>query len=174
MNGYLLDTNTLSYWVNARSPYHAAVESVIDDLPEKTPLVVSAVTLGEIEYGLHASGKISTAHHPEFEQFVAKWFRVVLSVTKSTASYYGPLRARLFERFGGADNKTEARRPEQLADPATGEKLGVDENDVWIAAQAIEHTLVLVTHDRLHRIRSVTKDELNLMVEDWARPPESL
>jgi predicted nucleic acid-binding protein len=43
----------------------------------------------------------------------------------------------------------------------------VDENDVWIAAQAVESKFVLVTNDKLTRIRDAAA-ELDLRMENWA------
>ena len=42
--------------------------------------------------------------------------------------------------------------------------LGVDVNDVWIAAVALEHGLTLLTTDRMETIRNCVPD---LKVENW-------
>ena len=47
-------------------------------------------------------------------------------------------------------------------------ELGIDENDLWIAAQAIEHNLVLVTNDEMKRIKHVAGPVLD--IEDWTEP----
>lgn len=50
--------------------------------------------------------------------------------------------------------KDRPRWVENWIDKATGEKLQVDENDLWICAQAREHNLILVTADaKIERIR---------------------
>ena len=48
-------------------------------------------------------------------------------------------------------------------------ELGIDENDLWIVAQAVERNLVLVTSDKMWRIRE-TVCELypDFGSEDWA------
>jgi predicted nucleic acid-binding protein len=51
-----------------------------------------------------------------------------------------------------------------LIDPVTSRELGIQENDLWIAAQALEYNLVLVTNDKMDRIRDVCED---LQVENW-------
>jgi predicted nucleic acid-binding protein len=53
-----------------------------------------------------------------------------------------------------------------LVDPLTAKCLGIQENDLWIAAQAYESNLVLVTHDKMDRLREVASDLLAF--EDWA------
>lgn len=54
-------------------------------------------------------------------------------------------------------------------DPVTAKELGIDENDLWIAAQSIEHNLILVSNDKMARIREVAGPVLD--VEDWTKPP---
>jgi predicted nucleic acid-binding protein len=47
--------------------------------------------------------------------------------------------------------------------------LGIDENDLWIAAQAIQYNLVLVTNDGLERIRAVLRQVAPALqaIENW-------
>ena len=61
--------------------------------------------------------------------------------------------------------REEAKRPEQCFDPITAMELGIEENDLWIAAQACEHKLVLHTNDGIARIRDIAIDLLT--VENW-------
>ena len=59
-------------------------------------------------------------------------------------------------------------RPEQLLDPITAKELEIQENDLWIAAQAIAHEMVLVTNDRMTRIRDVAKGaKQELRIQNW-------
>jgi predicted nucleic acid-binding protein len=55
-------------------------------------------------------------------------------------------------------------------DPVTGHQLGIDENDLWIAAQAVEHNLVLITSDKLLKLREADPDG-RLLIENWTAPP---
>jgi predicted nucleic acid-binding protein len=100
-------------------------------------------------------------------QFVNK--RLLLDVTRSTTLIYGDLRARLFEKYAPGAKRKKGMRPEELTDPVTSKKLGIQENDLWIAAQAIERNLVLVSNDAMKRIRSVAPE---LQVENWAQTEE--
>jgi predicted nucleic acid-binding protein len=52
-----------------------------------------------------------------------------------------------------------------LIDPVTSRELGIQENDLWIAAQALEYNLVLVRNDKMDRIRDACEE---LQVENWA------
>ena len=46
--------------VRPRRPQHERVVRHIQELPEATPLMISAITLGEIEFGLQVASKVST------------------------------------------------------------------------------------------------------------------
>ena len=77
--------------------------------------------LGELHYGIHRS-----ARPQENLRQLERWLRitVVLAVTPATAERYGTLK-------------------QQLALAGTP----IPENDLWIAAQALEHGLPLATRD---------------------------
>lgn len=167
VRGYLLDTGIVSVWYDETKPKRSQVLAAVKNLAADTPLAISAITLGEIEYGLHIAGGAAHLDHDEYRRWIADKLPRVLDVTNSTCLSYGPLRARLFEKYP-PERKSKKLRAEQIVDPTTGEKLGIDENDLWIAAQAVEHNLVLVTHDKMARIRKVARDEFSLAIEDWA------
>ena len=80
------------------------------------------------------------------------------------------MKAWLMNSFSPKTMRTKAKRLKQLVDPATTEELGVQENDVWIAAQAMTFNLVLVTHDHKGYFGKLQKKFApELQVEDWAR-----
>lgn len=89
----------------------------------------------------------------------------MLEIGRTASIYYGQLRACLFKEYAPRSKRGKGRWPEELIDPTTGRELGIQENDLWIAAQAIEYNLVLVSHDEMRHIRHVADD---LQVEDWA------
>ena len=167
MRGYLLDTNIVAYRVDTRRPQHERVAQHIQELPEATPLMISAITLGEIEFGLRVS-KVNTseqeASQDALRAFIHTNLPMVLDVTKTTRIYYGALRADVFEKYAPKAKRRSGLRPEQLIDPVTSQELGIQENDLWIAAQALEYNLVFVTNDKMERIRDVCED---LRVENW-------
>ena len=161
MDDYLLDTNITSYWFNGNAPQHRQVFDHIEAVAD-AHLLVSSITLGEIEFGVRLEG--DNAAVQEYAEAVQARFPAVVDVSKHTASAYGDLRARLYKRF--APKRKRARKwIEELIDPTTGKELGVQDNDVWIAAQALVHNYVLVTADRMEHIRSVAPE---LQVENWA------
>src|SRR6266571_6114553 len=123
--------------------------------------MISAITLGEIEFGLQVS-KVSTpeqeASQEELRVFIDTNLPMVLDVTKATRIYYGSLRASVFEKYAPNARRRRGLRPVQLIDPVPARELGIQENDLWIAAQALEYNLVLVTNDKMDRIRDVCED----------------
>jgi tRNA(fMet)-specific endonuclease VapC len=127
--------------------------------------MVSAITLGEIEYGLSVVSEDRPAEHQALRAFVDRHLPMVLDIRKTTRIYYGMLRARLFETYAPREKRRRGLRPEQLIDPVTSRELGIQENDIWLAAQALEFNLVLVTNDTMERIRDVCKE---LQIENWS------
>ncbi len=169
MNGYILDTNAVSDWLDSTRPRHTAVSGRAQQCARaKAFLLTSTIVLGEIEYGIQVAPKNKMQSLGEFRaqvdvQFVRK--RFLLDVSRSTTLVYGDLRARLFEKYAPGPKRKKGLRPEELTCPATPKELGIQENDLWIAAQAIERNLVLVSNDAMKRIRAVAPE---LRVEDWA------
>jgi tRNA(fMet)-specific endonuclease VapC len=167
VHGYLLDTNIVMYWFDPRRPQHERVMQRIEERPEAAPLMISAITLGEIEFGLQVS-KVSTpeqeASQDELRVFIDTNLPMVLDVTKATRVYYGLLRASVFEKYAPNAKRRSGLRPEQLIDPVTSRELGIQENDLWMAAQALQYNLVFVTNDKIERIREACAD---LQIENW-------
>ena len=165
VQGYLLDTNILSYWFNEATSEHQNVVRHLAMLDANAPLRISAISLGEMEYGHRCESDTDTTIQTAFKDFVNKRLPDVLRIQRSTSLHYGQIRANLFEKYA-PKSKRKGLRPCQLVDPITATSLGIQENDLWIAAQAIEHNLVLVTHDRTTHIKAVVANLLEF--EDWA------
>lgn len=164
MPGYLLDTNILSYLgYPAGDPCRQRVEERLAALEKDAVVCMSAVSWGEFEYGWRCC---KTEHIREDDRKeMARFY--TLKISKSTGSAYAELKSRLFDKFSQKETRKK-RRVEQLADPETGLSLGVDENDVWITAQAIEHKLILVSHDKMDHIRAVAIQAGLIGFDDWA------
>lgn len=164
MDSYLLDTNILSYWHDARCRQHAKVVAHIRGVSE-AHLHISVVSLGEIEYGESRPRRRSPVDEQsgrEYLAFVHEQFPFPLDIRRSTASIYGEVRGLLFGKYAG---RKRSLRPEQLVDPDTALMLGVQENDIWIVSQALEHNLVLVTGDKMTHLMGVVGPRLR--VENW-------
>ncbi len=164
MNGYLLDNNAVGHWFSQQAHLCARIRA----LGAGPPLFVSAIILGEIECGHKICSTTDKDRRRPYEEFIAKRLHHhVLNVGLHTAEPYAYLRSNLFLRC--VPRSSRQKRPEMWEDPLTGQQLGVDENDLWTAAQAIEHNLVLVTSDKLLRLRDADPDG-RLLIEDWTKP----
>ena len=173
MPDYLLDTNILRYWYDTNCPEHANVVARVQEVSHSTllgqsapHLFISVVTLGEIEFGHRYAQTPNSKQQEEYLKFVLEQCPVSLEITKHDSAKYGELKAWLMKR--GSRKGARAKRLKQLVDPDTTEDLGVQENDVWIAAQAITRNLTLVTHDsRGHFGELLRKFDATLKAVDW-------
>ena len=162
--GYLLDTNIVSYWFDEENNQERPlVLAHIESLPASTPLMTSAIVLGELEAGCRLASKDKQAALKELPRFLRTRLPRVLAVARATATTYGDLKARLFPYAPKKGRRQLAGS--QLAKPIRPKSLGADDNDLWLAAQALERNIVLVTHDAINRIRTIAPE---LRVEDWA------
>lgn len=94
----------------------------IDKLTQVGILNISAIVLGELTYGAENSTN-RTKHLKQISEFSKSC--VILPITKATSSIYGKIKAQL---------KT-------IGKP-------IPENDIWIAANAIEHNTILLSNDK--------------------------
>ena len=173
MHGYLLDTNVIRCWFDGQDGRFPRVKTAADGRAADSPLFVSAISLGEIEYGHAMNPAGAGARRDAFVAFVRERLPQVLLISKHTAEPYGHIRARFAERFPPERGWRKKRRAEQLYDPVAARELGLDENDIWLVAQAVERNLVLVTSDRMARIREAVREVFpNFLFEDWAKPDD--
>jgi tRNA(fMet)-specific endonuclease VapC len=98
-------------------------------------LFIPAVVIGELYYGAANSGRVAQ-NIKAIDDLVVE--NVILTCDATTAKFYGQIRHQLRQKG----------RP-------------IPENDIWIAAVAIQHALTLVTRD-VH-FQEVT----GLPVEGW-------
>ena len=117
MKRYLLDSNIWIYAMNGR---HPAVRKTLESLP-LDKVYLSDIVLGELAFGWENSTKPAVTKR-KVEQFLAHFPR--LCTDEATAKVYGQLRQSLQSR---------------------GTPIGM--NDFWIAAQALHHKIILVTHN---------------------------
>ena len=94
---------------------------VMDHLAQATEVFVPSIALGELFYGAHKSNQ-AHANIARIEEFAAD--AVILACDVATGREYGRIKNDL--RIGG--------RP-------------IPENDIWIAAIAMQHGLTVVSRD---------------------------
>lgn len=114
-------------------------DAVLSNLDRAPEVFIPAVALGELFFGAAKSGRPSE-NMAKVERFAAG--RAIVSCDLDVAREYGRLKQRLKEKG----------RP-------------LPENDLWIAAAAKRHGMVLVTRDRhFHEVEG-------LRTADWAVQP---
>lgn len=171
MDGYLIDTQTVCYWFDDESDQYARVTAAINRLPAGSPLYISAITLGELEYGHAINPAGAGAERDEFIRFIRSTFPQVLELSKHTAEPYGVVRAHLAQKFPPPGGWSKKRRAEQMFDAASAVALGIDENDLWLVAQSVERGLVFVSTDKMTRIRQAVNEVYpTFLSEDWSKP----
>lgn len=145
---YLLDTNHCSAIIIGEP-------NVIRRIAEVGELNIATCVIvqGELTYMMENSAKRET-NLARLTEFLADI--PIYGVTENTANIYGQLKAALMRQFGPKDKSK--RRKTQVTD------LGFDENDLWIAAVALQHGLNVVSADSdFQRIREVRA----LSIESW-------
>lgn len=113
--GLLLDTNIVIAALEREDTTLAELEEAAG------PFFVSVITLGELRFGAHKSGRVEE-NLQRVEDFAAE--SNILPCDEETSRLYGEIKDRL-RRKG---------RP-------------IPENDVWISATALQRGLVLVMRD---------------------------
>jgi len=147
---YLLDTNHCFLLIarDARLAAAAAVRAA-------EQVTTSVVVAGELRYGAAVSER-RRENAVAVEDFLGRIDQLLIS--PATAQHYADLKSRLLLEYGPRERAR--RRAFDLA------RLGFTDNDLWIAASAIEHDAVLVSEDADYRRMAGVS---NLKVETWFR-----
>ncbi len=156
IDGYLLDSCLISALLDPTKVNHNTVCTAINDLDNAALKYVSVITLAELLFGTKLAVLRGDSNTERLEEIIRKAkTHKPLEVTKHTANGYGQIKAELANKYLDCALRKE-KRPrwiEEWIDKATGQKLQIDENDLWLCAQATERNLVLLTAERkIHRI----------------------
>jgi predicted nucleic acid-binding protein len=150
MVGYLLDTSVLIALVDPNGVFHTAATSVIDKMTADDLQFVSAVSIGEIRTGVVSVQRI----HGRTPVYATKVLaeaqaRTLLSINSHVAATYGDLKAAMVSKFMPRASRSKSpAHLEDWIDHATGKRLGINENDLWICAQGFERDLHVITCDK--------------------------
>lgn len=148
MKGYLLDNNAINRWFSGNQKVTARADS----LPPGDQVRASIITLGELRFGHERTATTDQERRDEYERWFKDKFPDPLLLTKHTPQFYGEIRAKIFELFPPKSDKEN--HPEKCYDKVFACDICIDENDLWVAAQAAERGLVLVTADKMKRIKT--------------------
>ncbi len=170
MKVLLLDTCIASALLDPAHRSHPKVREFIDSMdPRGDHTYVCPVAIGEIKWGY----EICLEHDEERKTELLRRLRrlPVINIDKHTTDPYARVRAALFRKYGTPEQKRglkkiREKRPEELIDRSTAKSLGIQENDLWLVACALQHNMTFVTSDKMHRLREIVQDELKLHL-DW-------
>jgi tRNA(fMet)-specific endonuclease VapC len=145
---YLLDTNHCTFILEGES-------TVIERFREKANVQVttSVIVAGELQF-MAQNSQQRTANLVRVRRFLQTID--IYPIDLAIAQIYGEFKAELLRQFGPKEKSR--RRTTKLGE------IGISENDLWIAATAVRHSLTVVSSDRdFERMRQV--QEFNL--ESW-------
>ena len=159
MIDYLFETNMLSALLDPSDQDHTRVDAYARSLPNAAKKYVSAVSLAEIEYGLELHHQVRGAELSNAANIVAAArSHDILPITHHTAREYAQLKTRIAVTWMKDALSKKRRRWVENWEDVTGQRLQIDENDLWICAQARERNLMLVTSDAKLRQRVSAAD----------------
>ena len=150
MSGYIFDTSVLSPLLDAEHSRHGDVQTAIGALDQHATKFVSAIVMAELAYGVRLVETVAGSASPHLQRTLTRAHEyAVLEVTRHTSAAYAELKANVAAKY--LDKVLWRDRPrwvEDWIDRATGKRLQIDENDLWICAQAKERDLIVATADR--------------------------
>ena len=168
MDGYLFDTNAVSPLWNVRHPEHDIIKDFFASVSQ-SPVWLSTIVLAEIEYGMKITPEMDIDSQNQVRHEMSN-HPFILNIDKHTIGPYSDLRAELFKKFSPRDRRGRltVKWPEDLIERTSAKELGVQENDIWIAAQAIQYDLILVTGDYMQRLVEVSENlDYPLRITKW-------
>jgi len=145
---YLLDTNHCFRLIARDERMLAALSA-----RQLERLMTSVVVAGELRYGALISER-QFENSLAVEDFLGRIDQIAIS--PAISQFYADLKAGILTKFGPKDRAR--RRSFDLA------KLGFTDNDLWIAASALDRNAVVVSEDPDFR-RMAAIEPLN--VENW-------
>ena len=157
MEVYLFDTNIASALFDKRNAEHSKALAFVQKAANAGDVVyISRIVEAEIEYGLALHTNLDTSRCQATRNAI-KAFTMVKDIGKESVPHYATIRASLFRTFASQDAKGKIKKsnPEALVDKTTARELGIQENDLWMVAIAVEYNMTLVSEDKMRRLKQV-------------------
>ena len=153
-DAYLLDTMIASDAWDKGSPRYAHTRERLQHL-DPSPIFVSVISLGEIEFGLKSSPLVDLARQKAVRDNMHEY--EFLDVDDHTIPIYSDVRAELFRKYAKKNpmGKLLNKQPEELIDTITGKLLGIQENDLWIVCIAVQYNLIFCTREKKLGMRNI-------------------
>jgi predicted nucleic acid-binding protein len=147
--GYLLDTSVLIALVDSQSPFSRAANDAMASMQSSDLQFVSSISFGEIHTGIEANFRIRGQRPPNAQHTLAlARTHSLLVVDEHVAHTYGGLKAAMVVRYmPNASRSQRGQFLENWINQATGLRLGINENDIWICAQALERDIFVISTD---------------------------
>lgn len=165
-----MDTNHLIPLLREGHEHRPAILQRLAAVPPQSPVYIATATVAELEVGCCFQQKGRLESQAEIRKVIRANGLRILKFTSHTAAEYGVLKAALMRRYGREGLKKAAKWPEVWTSPVKGQPLGVDEMDLLVISHAIERNLVLVTSDKMKRIREALSEPYpGFRIENWAK-----
>ncbi|MBE9175002.1 type II toxin-antitoxin system VapC family toxin [Synechocystis salina LEGE 06155] len=149
---YLLDTNHCSRIIFGEPSLIRKIANI-----NPSQITTCVIVQGELTYMVEKSQQreANLERLADFLQDISIYF-----IDDKTAEFYGKLKSIVFQHFA-PKNRTKRRN-------TTMSNLGFYDNDLWIAAIALQNNLTIVSADRdFIRIQEAQ----NLALESWLKSP---
>lgn len=149
VTGYIYDTSVLSALLDASHVRHGDVQQAVSTLSPNSSHFVSVISLAELTFGVRMSEAFASTKMPALRKVLSDVRTYgVLEIGHHTSTAYAELKTNLAKLYLHKVNRRD--RPRWLENwpiNNTGQKLQVDENDLWLCAQSKERSLTLLTAD---------------------------
>ena len=125
--------------------------------PHENIVWVCPISLAEIEWGLRTTVTTDPQRRARYRQFIEEnMLDFVRPIETTTRDSYAEIMHRIWQAHPPANANVDTQR--HLSEH------GVDVNDVWIAAVALEHGLILLTSDQMNTIRNCVPE---VTIHNW-------
>lgn len=148
-----MDNNHVGAWANE----HPMFMERFNRLPGDTPIRVSTITIGEMECGHLITTTTNLVQREKHKRFLTTQIIPynALPITATTRVTYAEILHRIL---------TNHRKPPSKRTEAFLVESGVDINDVWSVALAMEHGLTFLTTDRMAYVKEAAEE---VTFENW-------
>jgi len=166
---YLLDTTVLSVFVRLKSgrndPQCELLAKRLKDRQD-SKIFLCPICVGEIQRGIRIAPDAKI--QKDIADALSSFYELYPIDEAVAVDCYSVLWARLFKHYALKSKKTgspEKIRECERLDKTYTHDMGVQENDLWLTAVAMNYNLVLVTSDKMNRLKSISNGDV--LFEDW-------